>query len=322
MLTENDKLRKTLGFDKWDDYTGSRVAVILGEDFESFPGGHGGQVYRTLLEFCTPGKVLYARMLSGDGQALITQTIPAIIASGACVCGASLASTNNDADGAQYDTPLEAVKDRCTLAMTGGYKSEGTYNVMVRSKYIDCVGAFYQDADTGKLSGLGYTGPEDQVDFCGPGYVWIPTISGGKELFPGNSAALPVHLAQRVRLQDYFIAKTGKPLGHEAMHRLLKDISNPLCSAGYDAKTGWGAPILPDPTEIDIWKYWEVTDLSKEYTDAETIPAYAKDSVALLTDLGIMQGNAKGEFMPTVTVDRSQLAVAVANLYKMVSGIG
>lgn len=317
--SENDRLRAALGFDKWDKagYAGSRVTVVLGEDFETIPSGHGGQVLRALLEFCAPKRVLYARMVSADGQALITQTIPAIVETGACVCGASLAPTGNDEEGSQYDAPLEAIADRCTLAMAGGYRSEGTFNIMTRSKYIDCIGAFYLDADTGKMTGMGYTGSEDEVDFCGPAYVWISTVSGGRELFSGNSAALPVQLAQRVRIQDFFIARTGKPLGQEGMYQFLQDCCKDLGTSGYDGKTGWGAPALHDPADIDIDKYrrWSIMN----FADADEIAVWAKQDVEYAVNLGLMNGKG-GNFDPKGPITREEAAAVAARLYRKLAG--
>lgn len=53
-----------------------------------------------------------------------------------------------------------------------------------------------------------------------------------------------------------------------------------------------------------------------DYKDKENIPKWAADSVSLMTDLGIMGGNEKGEFMPTKTMTRSEVAVTLANMYK------
>jgi len=52
----------------------------------------------------------------------------------------------------------------------------------------------------------------------------------------------------------------------------------------------------------------------KKYNDGAKIAGYARESVALLTGLGILQGTSGSAFAPREIVTRAQAAVMIRNL--------
>lgn len=84
------------------------------------------------------------------------------------------------------------------------------------------------------------------VDFCAPGYV-----NGSS----GTSVATPYLCGMIALVNDFFIDKTGKPLTRDAMIQFLKDCCVDIEDEGPDYRSGYGMPCLPDPADIDIWKY-------------------------------------------------------------------
>lgn len=84
------------------------------------------------------------------------------------------------------------------------------------------------------------------VDFCAPGYV-----NGSS----GTSVATPYLCGMIALVNDFFIDKTGRPLTRDAMIQFLKDCCVDIEDEGPDYRSGYGMPCLPDPADIDIWKY-------------------------------------------------------------------
>lgn len=73
----------------------------------------------------------------------------------------------------------------------------------------------------------------------------------------GTSIAAPWFCGMICLVNDFFIDKTGKPLTREKMTQFLIDCCQDIDEKGFDKCSGHGLPVLPDPKDIDIWKYAE-----------------------------------------------------------------
>ncbi|MCG8485100.1 MAG: S-layer homology domain-containing protein, partial [Clostridia bacterium] len=54
------------------------------------------------------------------------------------------------------------------------------------------------------------------------------------------------------------------------------------------------------------------------FTDNNKIASWAKDSVTLSSELGIIKGMSNGEFAPDENTNRAQAAVMLYRMYKVV----
>ncbi|MFA6718291.1 MAG: S-layer homology domain-containing protein [Prevotella sp.] len=315
MLSENDRFRKFHGVDAWHKagYTGAGITIVDGEDHDRVSDGHGAKAMRTIQEFAPDVTVVHSTFSENNGADFEDITIPYIISNHICVAGAS--QSFKEIDGSQFDDAMEPVARACFVCMSIGNRDITQINNMLKCKYIYGISAYSLGLLNNKPVWDSVSIESDMVDFCGPINVWVPSSDGtGRYLFNGTSCARAVITGLSALVQDMAIKRTGKPLSGPMMYQFLKDCCRQIIGTGKNAQTGWGIPILPDPETVDIWKYWEASEMA--FTDKDKIPTYAKSSVSLLDDLGIMQGNTAGEFMPNEKITRAEVAVALANLYR------
>lgn len=82
----------------------------------------------------------------------------------------------------------------------------------------------------------------------------------------GTSFSSPLFAGMCALVQCFFLDKTGKKLSHEKLLKFVIDNCIDLEEEGHDIKTGHGLFILPDPEEINIYKYAEVK-MFRDYTE-------------------------------------------------------
>lgn len=144
-----------------------------------------------------------------------------------------------------------------------GNDGEGTVCKIGREGYspeVIVVGAA-EPGSKGKWKTTGFSGSSTEqwvVDFCAPGYAFGSS---------GTSVATPFLCGMIALVNDFFIDKTGKPLTRKAMIQFLKDYCVDIEYEGPDFRSGYGMPCLPDPADIDIWKYQTKDEEPEEPTD-------------------------------------------------------
>ena len=245
MLADNDRFRDFLGVTAWHKagFTGKRGLTASGEDF-SDGKGHPYQTYLIFKEFAPDREVIY---LPPD----MRQSAAEVAARKVDAMWASLSIAGGGED---QDAPMEQTAPFFSYFMSAGNDGEGDYNSQLRGKYIYGVGSYHLMAD-GTTSPVSYSSVTEHVDFSAPELVSFPTASGRGSPFPGTSCAAPVLAGMAALVNDFFIDKTGKPLSSAMMYQFLQDCSVDMQTDGKDTKTGWGAPILPNPSEIDMGRY-------------------------------------------------------------------
>lgn len=259
MLPENKRFRDFLGVTAWHKagYTGKRVLVASGENFERYPSTHAGETYRVFREFCPDAEAIYLPVAQGTFGATIQSkfvdySIPEIIKRGVHVVWASLSPS---VDGKFLDEPMKQIP-YCTVLMSAGNDMGDAYNKFLTCEAIYGVGAYLLMADSSSPVPAHYTSITDYVDFAGPAGVEIPSANGNFSYpFSGTSCAAPVLAAMCALINDFFLDKTDRPLSSQMMYQFLQDYSKDIGVKGKDNKTGWGAPILPPPESIDIGRY-------------------------------------------------------------------
>jgi len=313
MHPDNDRFRDFLGVTAWHKagYTGKRG---LTASAETFNGGHGYQTYKAFKEFAPDREVTTLPMDSVDGAGgfyskFIDEGIPTILNRRVDTMWGSISLSKS---GVVYDQPLEPTLPFFTFFMSSGNDGTNAYNRTLDSKYIYGVGAYRLMFGTNEIVPEGYSSITDKVDFCGPAYIWIDGVP-----FSGSSCGTPVVTGMAALVNDLAIDQTGEPLSSRMMYQFFVDHRIDLKATGKDAKTGWGAPILPPPETVDIEKYREETVM--EFKDDSKISAWAKEDVEYITNLGLMKGTEAGNFNPKGPITREELAVVIARLHRTLS---
>lgn len=247
MNPENDRFRDFLGVTRFHraGYTGKRGLTASGEDFENAgKQEHQYRSWETFKEFAPDREVIHLDWL---GEAFNCESVPQIAELKVDTMWTSKSSSTS---GVMYDEALESVSAFFTSFMSTGNDGAGGYNAALDAELIYGVGAYLLMAEGGAVVPAAYTSVTDKVDFCAPTMVWA-----GAAPFSGTSCAAAVLCGMAALVNDFFIAQTGKPLSSRAMYQFFKDHCRDVGAEGKDTKCGWGAPILPDPAEIDVEKY-------------------------------------------------------------------
>lgn len=271
----------------------------------------------------------------------------------------SLNSAGNDEYRADYSKAMQEHPYFCSC-FSAGNDGEGTYNKQMKVEEVFGIGGFTLNDGNNKgkptIFGLSGSGDEDDpiyVDFCAPFGAWYHTdlSSDNPKAYyaTGTSLSAPWFAGMICLVNDFFIDKTGKPLTREKMRQFMIDCCYDMATEGEDYRTGWGAPCLPDPSEIDIAKYADVeekpdpeqpvdpepeqpTDPQPEkpedpveeekdaldiYNDKDTIPEWAKPYVRRATELGLFGGDSNGNFNPNNPITRAESCVVFTKLYDL-----
>lgn len=306
MTSNEQRFLDHLGVTAWHaaGYTGKRGLTASAEQVDGSGGSHANMTKKVFQLFAPDRELVYlscASMTSAEGRTskFVDEGIPIIKARQVDTMWKSLDCSSS---GAFYDPYLEDVKDYFTFFAAAANDAEESYNRDLESKWIYGVGAYNLMSD-GTMSPTYYSSISEYVDFA------TPTLVYG---FSGTSCACPVLCGMAAVVNDFFIDKTGKPLSSEKMYQFLKDSSVDIYEEGKDIKTGWGAPILPPPDEVDIQKYAGGNFMV--YEDDAKISEWHKDDVYRAYQLGLMTGDGV-KFDPQNPVTREQLATTLVRLY-------
>ena len=265
MNSRNDYIREYLGVDKFHaaGYTGKRVKALTGERGTD---GHAADTRAAFREIAPDAEVSYAPFPSDASRVEMFSAQRG----DACCMFVSMSSTAN-----QNAVTDAAVPDDLFLCVSAGNYGEERHNAMMRPEKVYGVGAVevaWSHMQNGKpapdakpvVHAADYSSESGHVDFAAPTGLYVSSL----RRFTGTSCACPVLAGMAALVNDFFIAKTGRPLAHEAMYRFLKDHAEDAEIPGVDDKTGWGVPRLPDPASIDISKY-QTEEPAKEEPEEE-----------------------------------------------------
>lgn len=157
------------------------------------------------------------------------------------------------------------------------------------------VGVAAYSVVNGKAVPKHYSSESEYVDFAAPTDI---KYRDGSQIRSGTgtSAAAPYLCGMAALVQDFFIDRTGHPLKREALLRFFADHCMDIGDPGQDDKTGAGAVILPDPSEIDMGKYTdvkqeEVSDVATYHTLGD-VPTSYRPTIRKLMEAGVLQGHS------------------------------
>lgn len=134
----------------------------------------------------------------------------------------------------------------------------------------------------------------------------------------GTSFSSPLLLGMLALVQQFFLEKTNKTLNQEQIYRFIIDNSIDLGEKGKDDMFGHGLFILPNPEDIIIKDYVNVSDnnIGDDIMDFKDVDKnrWSAKNIDLVSDLGLMNGYPDGTFKPAQPVTREEIATVLANL--------
>lgn len=275
VLRENNYIRDFTGVTKFHNagYFGSRVTAATGEDFipsraaelgheviapvNGFSGWnfHGLETALTFWEVAPQAKLVMVPYnedvsINGVSYRFNENTLSLLAAHGVSCMFLSVIDVL--VDKAARDNALDNYPSFFYATGTGN-DGAADYNPLTECKNIFGVGAYVLVG--GKAVPADFSSETKHADFCAPTYVKVEPFIGDVWTFGGVSCSTPYLIGMVALINDFFIDKTGIPLTRDMMYRFLVDHSVDIGTLGKDNKTGWGAVILPDPSEIDIGRY-------------------------------------------------------------------
>lgn len=242
---------------RWHElgYTGKRGKTASGEVFSGENAtGHGVSTRNVFLEIAPDREVVHVPYTTK----CFPETLPDAIAQGVDTMFLSMIGGN---PGNDLEAAMTPYLDRFTFFVSAGNDGEERSNGYMMAPHIYGVGAmefiwsqtYYGIPVPGATLTIRippYTSLSENVDFAAPTNLYERNSS-----FGGTSCSCPVLCGMAALVNDFFIDKTGRPLGSEGMYRFLMDNTVDIFAEGRDTSTGWGYVVLPDPETIDIWKY-------------------------------------------------------------------
>lgn len=313
MADDNRRFLDHLGVTAWHaaGWTGTHGLTATGEDVAGSLNNHEQNTMAVFRLIAPERKLIHLPTASSytGGQyhhKLIDEALPGILKQGVDVLYASL--IDKTCNVSELDAGLETLKDRCCLFFAAGNDGGKSASRVIQCKYVWGVGAYYLMAGTNEMRPANFSSEAGDVEFC------APTLIDG---FSGTSCSTPALAGMASLVNDMAIAKTGRPLTQDGMHKFLLDCCTKIGDAGRDDKTGWGAPILPDPGTVDITQYQEDVVM---YKDSADIPAFAREDVEFCGEQGLLVGDDDGNFRPKANVTRSELACALARIWRKLGG--
>lgn len=236
-------------------YTGKGVKIMSGERIEENycktdkwkevicprgygdESGHGSSVMRIMQDIC-PDATYY--------------TFPLDYSSGRSKCceyiignKINLFGTSNIINSINKKLEVEIQKcidEGCTFFSAAGNDGERGVRGMAKSEKFLAIGIC--DFVKGKLQWVSPSSIGEELD-----YVMLPAYGRW------TSWEQPMFVSMCGLVQSFFLEKAGRTLNREELIRFIDDNLIDIEEPGIDTKSGKGLFILPNPADIDIYKY-------------------------------------------------------------------
>lgn len=184
-------------------------------------------------------------------------SIPFMESEGIHLVNASLGGTDNRI---LNERIKQAQSHGVTFVTSAGNKAEKGAGGYARSGVWIAVGAVHLSvSEKGEILHAEYSSIDEEVDFVQFSDLYVHDARKGYEdrTFPvqGTSFSSPMLCGMLALVQQFFLERAGRTLYQDELYEFIKDYSVDLWEPGHDAKSGYGLFILPDPENIDVWKY-------------------------------------------------------------------
>lgn len=246
-----------LGITKfWDaGYLGKNARIMSGELIEedyistgewssiTCPKGysadnlHGSEVMRIMLDICPNASYFSYPMDYSKGK---SSCIDYIVENDIHLFTTSKIKPSVNKD---LETLIQHAIDKgCTFFSAGGNTNdEGVYGMAKSEKFL-AIGV--ADIVNDKVVRVNPSPISEELD-----YVMLPPYGRW------TSWCSPTFTAMCGLVQDFFIQNTGRALSREELIKFIDDNVIDIEEEGFDIKSGKGLFILPNPADIDIYKY-------------------------------------------------------------------
>lgn len=247
---------------------------------------------------------------------LIDKTIPFIISENICLVNASFGGVNNKP---LNEAILKAQKHGATFICSAGNSGDKGTSPYARSGVWISVGAVSL-TNQNEVKLATYSSIDEHVDFVQFGGLYVNDIKNKDRVMycTGTSFSSPLLLGMLALVQQFFLEKTNKTLNQEQIYRFIIDNSIDLGEKGKDDMFGHGLFILPNPEDIIIKDYVNVSDnnIGDDIMDFKDVDKnrWSAKNIDLVSDLGLMNGYPDGTFKPAQPVTREEIATVLANL--------
>ena len=245
---------------------------------------HGHQT-ADILHQVAPDAEIYI-LSSGAGKAsgrFIEESIPFMESEGIHLVNASKGGINNRILNERIE---QAQQHGITFVTSAGNEADSGPSGYARSGVWIAVGAVHLSGK-GEIIHAKYSSIGEEVDFVQFSNLYVHDVRPGYEhrTFPvtGTSFSSPMLCGMLALLQQLFLEKTGRILYQHELYKFMQDNSIDLETEGHDHKTGHGLFVLPNPDEIDVWKY-----IGKEEE-----PQLNKPEYIIIHHSATQQGNAE-----------------------------
>lgn len=370
LLKDDDRHRIATGIKKFHDagYYGERVTAASGESWaiseynpsdlvydplglSGDPGGdrHSINTASTFFQVAPKAKLymLYSSdgIWRGDGtyeSRFLEKSTKVIEEVGITNMFVSL---NFGSSNANFFTDLAAWMNKnpnFKFFWAAGNDSTKKSNSIMEIPEIIGVAAYTLMVD-GTMNPAYYSSLSENVDFSAPSMIYTninatkSTDSGSPN--SGTSFSTPWLCGMSCLVDDFFIDKKGAPLTNAGMTQFFKDHCIDLRDPGFDNKTGWGAVVLPDPSEIDVDKYFTIgretvpvepdeptpdtddggnTAMLDKFDDKDKVSSWAKEAVEWALEKNILQGTSPTTITPDGMVTREMMCVFLKRLYDII----
>lgn len=300
-----------------------KIVDPFGNGYDKLKNSHGNQT-ANILHQVAPDAEIHILSNGGDyfgGKAegsFIDVSIPYMIEEGIHLVNASL----NGIDNKILNDNIRMAKDHgvifCNSAGNSGDKGVTGYS---HSGLWIVVGAVHL-SKRGEVYLPGYSSRGEKLDFVQFSGLYAEDVRPSEKDWPiyqtGTSFSSPMLCGMLALVQDFFLEKTGRALNQDEIYSFILDNTIDLGEKGRDVEYGHGLFTLPNPEEINPYKYVKKTkseegeDIMDKFTDVNKNAWYYK-AVKWAVENGILKGKSNTTFDPNAPLTRAEYAQAEYN---------
>lgn len=305
--------------DTW--YLRNKVKDPFNNGKQALVNSHGNQTLNVVSQVA-PDATFYTLPRGGSYSTskatgnLIEKSLPYMIKEGIHLVNASLGGTDNKILNNEI---LKVQKDGTVFICSAGNSGDKGTSPYARSGVWISVGAVSL-TNQNEVKLATYSSIDEHVDFVQFGGLYVNDIKNKDRVMycTGTSFSSPLLLGMLALVQQFFLEKTNKTLNQKQIYRFIIDNSIDLGEKGKDDMFGHGLFILPNPEDIIIKDYVNVSDnnIGDDIMDFKDVDKnrWSAKNIDLVSDLGLMNGYPDGTFKPAQPVTREEIATVLANL--------
>jgi hypothetical protein len=226
-------------------------------DDDDYQNSHGSHVFDVIHQVCPEADLFVGSVSMGYKNGVISGTVmdktsPYIEKKGIHLVGASLGGYNVE----EFNTEIRRLKTLGVSFFTsaGNTGEDGAGEFAQSGEWIN-TGAVHLRFD--KPYRPSYSSVDDVLDFTSFSNLYVESDKREGYWFPqtGTSFSNPLLMGMAGLLQEFSLNEIGRVLYQDEIYKAFKDFALDLGKIGHDEYYGHGLVILPNPDDLDIYKY-------------------------------------------------------------------